>query len=195
MATSAPQPSRVRVGSTLPGNPSAPSRLCAPHCLSPVHLASAGHPAPAQPHTWAQAHEQEVECSSGSHVSRFGASSAWAGIPVAGGCRPAAVGVWGQVEGRGAEGPDAARGWQEGAASALLGSSRSYFYRREGAWSPPWGGVPGALISRVTKSGLPRHHPALPQALPYPERGAGRPAGLVIRHLLNFHFLLAPSSG
>ena len=40
------------------------------------------------------------------------------------------MGVWGQVEGRGAEGPDAARGWQEGAASALLGSSRSYFYGR-----------------------------------------------------------------
>lgn len=48
-----------------------------------------------------------MECSSNSHVSRLGVSSAWAGYP---GPVVVVVGVWGQVEGGGAEGPDTARG-------------------------------------------------------------------------------------
>lgn len=60
-------------------------------------------------------------------------------------------GGWmGQVEGGGSGGPRHCPGWQEGAMSARLRSSRSYFYRREGAWSPPRGGAQVALISRVT---------------------------------------------
>lgn len=47
--------------------------------------------------------------------------------------------------------------------SAQLGSSQSYFYGREGAWSPPWGGVPGNLISGVTEwptQALPSPYPS-----------------------------------
>lgn len=33
----------------------------------------------------------------------------------------------------------------------MSGQSWSYFYRREGAWSPPWGGAPGTLIIGVTE--------------------------------------------
>lgn len=47
--------------------------------------------------------------------------------------------------------------------SVELRSSRSYFYRREGAWSPPWGGAQVALISRVTgwpTQALPSPHPS-----------------------------------
>lgn len=55
--------------------------------------------APPQPHTWAQAHEQKVECSVDSHVSRLSVSSSWAGIPGAGGY--AASGVVGTSRRRG----------------------------------------------------------------------------------------------
>lgn len=188
MATSKPQPSRARVGSTLPGNPSPPSRLlCEPLiafllCIRlQVGIPPLPSPIPGLRHASRRWNAPRTPISLGLVLPPPGLGSLG---PVAAGRRLCGD-RWREGEPRA----------QEGAASALLGSSRSYFYRREGAWSPPWGGVPGALISRVTKSGLPRHHPALPQALPYPERGAGRPAGLVIRHLLNFHFLLAPSSG
>lgn len=43
------------------------------------------------------------------------------------------------------------------------GSSWSYFYGREGAWSPPWGGAPKTLISGVTEwptQALPSCHPS-----------------------------------
>lgn len=46
---------------------------------------------------------------------------------------------------------------------ARLGSSQSYFYGREGARSPPWGGVPKTLITGVTEwptQALPSHHPS-----------------------------------
>lgn len=80
-------------------HPQAPLR--GPRCPSPCPLGPgvvwASLP-DAQPHTWAQAHEQKVECSSNSHVSRLGVSSAWAGFP---GGPVVVVGVWGRVEGGG----------------------------------------------------------------------------------------------
>lgn len=63
-----------------------------------------------------------------------------------------------------------------------------------GAWSPPWGGVPGALISRVTQW-LTQELPSPPHTLPYADSSARQPTGHVTRHLLNIHFLLAPASG
>ena len=111
----------------------------------------------AQPHTWAQAHEQKVERSSDCHVSRLGVSSAWAGCP------------WGQrwwvCGDRRREGERRAQTLPgvAGRCSECRGHSRSYFYRREGARSPPWGGAPGALIIGVTERPtqvLPSPHPS-----------------------------------
>lgn len=94
------------MGGTLPGHLSRPSRRrWAPHAalsLPVWHYLDIR--APAQSHTWAQAHEQKMQCSSNSHVSRFGVSSSWAGYPggpvAVGPVVVVVVGVWGWV-GRG----------------------------------------------------------------------------------------------
>lgn len=71
------------------------------------------------------------------------------------------TGVWGRVEGQ--LGAQTLLGVAGRYSEYLAGSSWSYFYGREGAWSPPWGGAPKTLISGVTEwptQALPSCHPS-----------------------------------